>query len=349
MPPSTVSERRGTKRSLPPQFHSDRTSNQPAKRSQPSHSNPAAESAQSQIPDEHRDEIESILPDLSLRQITDLLVQATWMHRDINQALLSMRDSNRGRREEPSDLNVEEDDEVEFLSPNVSVNGVDKPRLQSQFHFESLARRYGSESASRSSSQLPLSRPDSRLSSHPDYGLPSRPTSAESSASNPRKDSLPRNSRANGADGQIADQPRQPWHWPTVPPKFTGPYLATAVGKWWYRTTEDLEAMERQDPNRRKNFHHIGRIMETELGQRHDGDDRCPAYIRMGYECWTYTVEGTQQIASPGSACARCWAEHRGNCSHSARRIHRKPSAPRPPPSPPNLLQRDLKQEERYE
>ncbi|KAE8398122.1 hypothetical protein BDV37DRAFT_288833 [Aspergillus pseudonomiae] len=70
---------------------------------------------------------------------------------------------------------------------------------------------------------------------------------------------------------QIADQPRLSWNWRNQGKDRTI-YTPTVVGKWWYRTSFELERLPK---DKCRSFGHIGRIMETELGKQRFGDARC--------------------------------------------------------------------------
>lgn len=127
----------------------------------------------------------------------------------------------------------------------------------------------------------------------------------------------PSRSRENYDRSQVADQPRLPWEW-NPRGKTTELYTHTAVGKWWFHGKKDIE---RLNPNKRRDISHIGRIMETELGEQLFGDNRCTACQFNKQECWVYSTEGAQQISRPGDSCARCRLSARaGGCSLSKRR-----------------------------
>ena len=127
---------------------------------------------------------------------------------------------------------------------------------------------------------------------------------------------------------QVADQARLPWAWATRG-KTDEQYTQAVAGKWWSVGEEELEAMPL---NKRRDFGHIGRIMETELGQQLLGDKRCSACRANGQECWVYSPKGAQQVRRPGDTCARCRVAARaGGCSLSKRRRRdRSPPAPGP-------------------
>jgi hypothetical protein len=127
---------------------------------------------------------------------------------------------------------------------------------------------------------------------------------------------------------------RSPWHW-TPRGKTRESYTPTADGKWWSFNNEELEALT---PNKRRDVGHIGRIMETELGEERVGDERCTACQRLDEECWVYSRKGSQQVSRPGDTCARCRLSARaGGCSLSKRVQGRRD--PSPPPPPPRQLQ----------
>ena len=99
-------------------------------------------------------------------------------------------------------------------------------------------------------------------------------------------------------------------------------------GKWWSRTEEELEGMT---PAKRRDFGHIGRVMETKLGEKLEEGDRCAACQAADEECWVYSEKGAKQVKKCGSTCARCRVAARsGGCSLSKRRRRRPPSPPPP-------------------
>ncbi|PIG79426.1 hypothetical protein AARAC_010755 [Aspergillus arachidicola] len=124
-------------------------------------------------------------------------------------------------------------------------------------------------------------------------------------------------SREEFNKSQIADQPCLPWNWSNLG-KNREPYAPTVVGKWWYRTSFELEQLTE---NRRRNFGHIFRIMETELGEQRLGDARRARCKTNNQECWIYSKEGAAQVSRPGDACTRCRViAQMGGCSLSKRR-----------------------------
>jgi len=138
-------------------------------------------------------------------------------------------------------------------------------------------------------------------------------------------------SQAEYDAAQRADQPRLPWAWATHG-KTRDVYASAITGKWWSQTEEELTAMSQ---DKRRDWGHIGRIMETELGERLQGDRRCTACQERDEECWVYSEKGAQQVSRPGSTCARCRVVARaGGCSLSTRRPNRRRSPPSPGPRP---------------
>lgn len=118
---------------------------------------------------------------------------------------------------------------------------------------------------------------------------------------------------------QIADQP---WIFDHLGNALAPPYTPTVVGKWWSPAPERLDVMAR---GKRQGWSHIGRIMETELGHRLDGNARCSHCQKEGNGCWVYNEEGRHQISHPGTNCARCRVSSQpGGCSLSTRRGGKK-------------------------
>ncbi|KAL3424704.1 hypothetical protein PVAG01_03985 [Phlyctema vagabunda] len=134
------------------------------------------------------------------------------------------------------------------------------------------------------------------------------------------------------ANAEIADQARVPWSW-NLRGKATTTYAPSVTGKWWSRSEDKLGALT---ASKRRDLSHIGRIMETELGEQVLGRQRCAACQRLNQECWRYSDKGAQQISRPGDACARCrLASRPGGCSLSKRRPIEKHL---PPASDPRRL-----------
>lgn len=126
---------------------------------------------------------------------------------------------------------------------------------------------------------------------------------------------------------QAADQARIPF----VASNDCVYYCPVTVGKWWYRSGAEIHAL---GPKLRCTASHIGRIMETTLGERKSYQDSCQSCRNHFQECWTFTWEGGQQIKNSGKSCVRCRATGRKCCfSAYQRRIHSPPYIPAPLPT----------------
>jgi len=104
------------------------------------------------------------------------------------------------------------------------------------------------------------------------------------------------------AAAQRADRDRLPWGWATRG-KNNDSYAPAITGKWWSHSGEQLGAL---GSSKRSDVGHIGRIMETELGEELLGVERCAACQEQDQKCWVYSRKGAQQVSRPGSTCARC-------------------------------------------
>lgn len=130
-----------------------------------------------------------------------------------------------------------------------------------------------------------------------------------------------------------ADVERRLWDWSSE--RATGLYSPIVEGKWW---SAGSPAMSSRLQAQRDNSH-IGRIMETELGQQLHGDERCTACIELSQECWVYSAEGLQQVSKAGSTCARCRAQARtGGCSLAKRKKEKPRRRGSPIAHPPRFL-----------
>jgi hypothetical protein len=93
--------------------------------------------------------------------------------------------------------------------------------------------------------------------------------------------------QGDGTDwqGDISDNVRIPWV-RRAPHSVTDTYTPVVSGKWW--SAEDIPA---QVPGSRAQDHinrahgHVGRIMETTLGEQFTGDARCDRCKTGGFEC----------------------------------------------------------------
>lgn len=131
---------------------------------------------------------------------------------------------------------------------------------------------------------------------------------------------------------QVADQPRLPWNWSHAGTKTKAHYEPTAVGKWWWVWAQE----NRENLSLISN---LGRIMETDLGERRFGANRCQRCHEEDLECWIYSQRAILQVSNPGSACTRCRTEPRNTgCSLSRRRPNKRKTRPPTPPGPRLLL-----------
>ena len=78
--------------------------------------------------------------------------------------------------------------------------------------------------------------------------------------------------------------------------------------------------------------------METELGEKLEGDRIYTSCRELGQECWVYSKEGAKQVKYVGSTCA-CYrvVARSGSCSNSTRVTRRLNTLP---PLPSLLLPR---------
>jgi len=117
-----------------------------------------------------------------------------------------------------------------------------------------------------------------------------------------------------------ANTVRLGWGWGAL--RTAGDYVPVVAGKWW----SDRAGSRWRRP---AVIGHVGRIMETELGERRD--ERCTACQQADEECWYYSAKGSQQVSRPGDACARCrWAARK--CSGSKRQPAKRHPSKSPPP-----------------
>ncbi len=94
--------------------------------------------------------------------------------------------------------------------------------------------------------------------------------------------------------------------------KIRGGYQHQHPEGWWFHSTEDLSVLNK---NQKSRWHHVGRIMETNLGEYHVSDPCYQCWLN-GFECHTYSAQGRISIASAGCACTRCRLTN-SECSHS--------------------------------
>ncbi|EGP82477.1 uncharacterized protein MYCGRDRAFT_97547 [Zymoseptoria tritici IPO323] len=99
-------------------------------------------------------------------------------------------------------------------------------------------------------------------------------------------------------------------------------YTCQISGKWWSTLPDSSNRLASRSgpPEGSTTASHIGRIMETTLGEQKGDGERCTRCQRDGWECWVYSAEGKAQIFHPGDTCARCRHKPgKGPCSFSPR------------------------------
>lgn len=113
----------------------------------------------------------------------------------------------------------------------------------------------------------------------------------------------------------LADPVRLPW---TLTIKSNRHYVQQVPGRWWSTSEADYHAID--SSARRYVIDHVGRIMETALGEQRHGNNRCTKCIENNEECWVYVPGAHNRVpyaATP--TCARCRWGPRG-CSFTRRR-----------------------------
>jgi hypothetical protein len=108
--------------------------------------------------------------------------------------------------------------------------------------------------------------------------------------------------------GSLALEARRPWRWSwEVGKQPTEHWRHREVGRWWYISEA---AYEKMPHNEQLIADDIGRIMESDLGQKLEGDNACSECQVEGYECWVYSPEVFKEgeLRYSGFACARCRA-----------------------------------------
>jgi hypothetical protein len=89
------------------------------------------------------------------------------------------------------------------------------------------------------------------------------------------------------------------------------------IGKWWYRTTDQIHAMDHRDQCAISN---ISKIIETSAGRELKGSDKCTKCKEKGFECHVYTIQARADIKFSTPVCARCRLRTgSGACSFSVR------------------------------
>lgn len=92
------------------------------------------------------------------------------------------------------------------------------------------------------------------------------------------------------------------------------------MGRWYYISDAEYEALP---VPKQRNADHIGRIMESTLGEQRLGDQRCQQCQEGDTECWAYHPDAFKQVRYASTTCARCRHAPHG-CSFSTRQQKRK-------------------------
>ncbi|KAI8930670.1 hypothetical protein NX059_012279 [Plenodomus lindquistii] len=149
----------------------------------------------------------------------------------------------------------------------------------------------------------------------------------------------PHKAERDHATTQQARTKRTPWvH---TRGKYSGHHVHEETDLW-YGVTED--EYSRRPKARKAVADHIGRIMETDLGRQHFGDQRCSHCAEKDWECWSYTEYGQDAIRNGTATCTRC-RFHLKNCSLCPRaaakkRVRRSDVEGLPSPKQPRLAPR---------
>jgi hypothetical protein len=270
MPPDAGEHRHAPKRSLSSHFESEIVPTRSSKRLR-------MPNASSHGALDRRQEIDGMLTKLTFIQQKELLVLAISKHSDIAEAVRA----SIGAKEGGSEL---EDNQLASLSRRRSAKGAVSS-------ISSTAVRPGSSSQQRPSSSS-HEFPDPATAVGPklqlQFILNPMPASGPYAASVSKKDGQNRFTKVS-ADLRF--------------PEFSRIYYPKADEQWWYRTPEQLNGMSRKACYRRS---HIGRIMETPLGECLADNDRWARCRSQGLQCWRYTAEARSQIKNGTSTCAQC-------------------------------------------
>ena len=102
--------------------------------------------------------------------------------------------------------------------------------------------------------------------------------------------------------------------------------MSVIKGKQWSELGQGAVGAKARD------YSYIGRIIETELGEKLEGDRACTSCWELGQECWAYLKEGVKQVKYTGSTCAQYRVAARSSSySNSTQVAYRH--YPIPPPS----------------
>ena len=75
--------------------------------------------------------------------------------------------------------------------------------------------------------------------------------------------------------------------------------MSVIEGKWWSELGRGVVGAKA------RNYSYIGRIIETELGEKLEGDRIYTSCQELGQEYWVYSKEGVKQVKYVGSTYAR--------------------------------------------
>ena len=94
--------------------------------------------------------------------------------------------------------------------------------------------------------------------------------------------------------------------------------MSIIKGKWWSELGRGAVGAKARD------YGYIGRIIETELGEKLEGNRIYTSCRELGQECWAYSKEGVKQVKYAGSTYARYRVAARSSgCSNSTRVTYR--------------------------
>lgn len=119
----------------------------------------------------------------------------------------------------------------------------------------------------------------------------------------------------------VADQPRISHHFTMEESgQVNNSYQPQVHDKWW--SLSNAEWQQNLTVAVRRNKSHIARIMETNLGEKLEGVNRCEKCIKEGWECWAYNIQGQRNLLNAGARCARCRFRYTtGGCCLPGRKV----------------------------
>ena len=120
---------------------------------------------------------------------------------------------------------------------------------------------------------------------------------------------------------------RRPWTYTSI--RSSERWRHQEAGRWYYVSDAAYAA---QSTSGKAVTNHIGRIMESDLGEQLIGEARCRHCKDGDRECWVYSARAFNQVKYLTPACARCRQMPRnGGCSFSTRRRAVKRDGPHTP------------------